>query len=396
MARSEAEIQRRYLLLIGLAGGGFLLVLFFMAAQAVVRDDGASRAAPAVAAESVPEPAPPLTREQAFVGGWLPYYRFDDGFASFAENTDVFRDVSLFGYLIDRSGQLVTKVTPQQQAQFLQTAQAAGVTTFATVFDESGRGTMARILANPATRASHEDSLVALVVDNGFDGLDVDYENFAFVDGTASWSATRPLWVAFIAELSAKLRANGKLLSVATPTIFSSEYNNRSGYWVYDWAGIAPDVDQVRIMAYDYSTDRPGPLAPNDWTTRSLDYALTVLSPQQVNLGVPTYARSWDVATRGACLGGKGTRGVDADIALARAATERAEVVFDETVGESSFEYTESQGFCDITRFVTVSDARSVAGKAELARARGVPIQLWVLGAEDPAQWDALRRVGAQ
>ena len=337
--------------------------------------------------------APALSPDQRYVGAWLPHYQFEDGMASLRENPDVFADASLFGYIVNREGQIQAEATPEQVGEFLLVTREHGITAYATIFDEAGRGVMAGILADPAARSAHVAALVALTVDNGYDGLDIDYENFAFTDGVDSWAATRPNWVAFMAELGAALHAQGKLLATATPTIFDSAGSGSSGYWVYDWVGLAPHVDQLRIMAYDYSFDTPGPLAPIEWVQRSLSYALTVLRPDQIQLGVPTYGRSWDVGSSGPCLGDGSSRGVDADVALARAEQEWANVLWDAEAAESYFSYRAADGLCQRDRFVTVSDARAVAAKAELARASGVPIGLWVLGGEDPKQWNYLRWV---
>ncbi len=51
---------------------------------------------------------------------------------------------------------------------------------------------MAGILADPAQRARHVDALVDFAADGDYDGMDIDYEQFAFADGRESWAATRP------------------------------------------------------------------------------------------------------------------------------------------------------------------------------------------------------------
>ena len=64
-----------------------------------------------------------------------------------------------------------------------------------------------------AARAEHRRPRVS----SGFDGIDLDYEGFAFSDGSASWPSTQPVWVAFVTELASALHAKGKLLSVTIP-----------------------------------------------------------------------------------------------------------------------------------------------------------------------------------
>ncbi len=119
------------------------------------------------------------------------------------------------------------------------------------------------------------NQLVELVTANGFDGIELDYEKFAFSDGTSTWAATRPAWVAFVTELGTALHGAGKRLALAVPPMYDGTYTSSSGYWVYDYAGVAPVVDSLRIMTYDYSVSRPGPISPLSFIRRTLAYAVT-------------------------------------------------------------------------------------------------------------------------
>ena len=77
---------------------------------------------------------------------------------------------------------------------------ASPITVLPAIADGSGKGRMASTLADPALRAQHVADIVALVVANGYDGIDLDYEVFAFSDGSSSWGATQPNWTAFVTE----------------------------------------------------------------------------------------------------------------------------------------------------------------------------------------------------
>ncbi len=103
-----------------------------------------------------------------------------------------------------------------------------------TITDGSGALTMAQaILADPVTpwsaRGQHRQPRRCY---RGFDGIDLDYEGFAFSDGRASWRVTTPVWNAFIYELAAKLHANGRLLSVTMPPMWIAG-GVVTGYTVY-------------------------------------------------------------------------------------------------------------------------------------------------------------------
>ena len=124
---------------------------------------------------------------------------------------------------------------------------------------------MAAMLTDPESRAAHIDAIIDFAAEHDFQGIDINYENFAFNDGRDTWATTRPAWVTFIEELGARLHADGRLLTVSVPPVYDDGQTEDSGYWVYDYGSIAPHVDAIRVMAYDYSVADPGPIAPVDW-----------------------------------------------------------------------------------------------------------------------------------
>jgi spore germination protein YaaH len=126
----------------------------------------------------------------------------------------------------------------------------------------------------------------------GFDGIDLDYEGFAFTDGRDSWPTTQPVWVAFVTELAAALHAKGKLLSVTIPPVWIVA-GATTGYTVYDQPAIGALVDRVRLMAYDFSVGSPGPISPMTWINQIIAYSDPVVPNNKLQLGVPSYGRNW-------------------------------------------------------------------------------------------------------
>ena len=59
------------------------------------------------------------------------------------------------------------------------------------IVDAMPAGGMAAVLADPASRAAHVATIGDLAAANGFDGIDIDYEKFAFSDGSSTWATTR-------------------------------------------------------------------------------------------------------------------------------------------------------------------------------------------------------------
>jgi spore germination protein YaaH len=376
------------------AAAAFLVAVVLLAAPLVLpADDGGDGAEGAQqSAEGAVNLAPSRSR---FVAGWLPYWKIDEALASFTENAELFTDLTtFFHYVTGPNGTLSDRTSPDQIDRVIGAARDRGLPVLAAVLDDTGRNTMRQLLADPARRAAHIQQLLTLVDVRGYDGIDIDYENFAFADGSGTWAQTRPVWVAFISELGAALTERGKFLTVAVPPQFNTANDSSSGYWVYDWPAIAPHIDSLRVMTYDYSTNALGPGAPQSWVARATEFGVAALGPDKFRVGVATYGRDWVVAKSG---GGCGAVSLSNNVTrpsaefLAIAEQTGSPVQFNEEYQEAYLAYTQPQPDCSVSREAFFSDAASVAAKADLALRNGSGIALWSLGGEDPAMWDALR-----
>ena len=161
-----------------------------------------------------------------------------------------------------------------------------------TITDGTGKGALAKFLAIDASRASIIQNIISLINQNNYDGIDLDFENFAFVDGNTTWPTTAPLWTQFIKELSTALHAQNKILSITSPVAFDPA-TGKKGYYVYSWPAISNYIDRLRIMAYDYSVATAGPIGPINWTEAAVSYAASVISPSKIYIGIPAYGRDW-------------------------------------------------------------------------------------------------------
>lgn len=247
-----------------------------------------------------------------FVTGWIPNWSssavaegtaaINGGFAT------VFGEVSPFGFSATGATTIATSGTEANLTVAVQSLRNQGLPVVPSITDGTGRLVMAGILANPVTRTQHVQTITNLVVGRGYDGIDLDYEGFAFTDGRASWETTRPNWAAFVAELGASLRANGKLLAVTVPPIWD---NGNAGYWVYAWPEMLPHIDRLRLMVYDWSVSNPGPIGPLSWQANVINYVNTIVPANQrskVQIGVNAYGRSWATVLSGTCPTNASTR----------------------------------------------------------------------------------------
>ena len=285
-----------------------------------------------------------------------------------------------------------------------------GLKIIPTMTDGTDKLVLAGYLANPQTRTTIVNTIVDLINKNGFDGIDLDFEGFAFVDPNTTWAKTAPNWVNFIKELSLQLQAAQKLLSVSTPYVFNPT-EKQKGYTVYAWAEIASSIDRLRIMTYDYSVARPGPIGPIAWTEKTLKYAISIMPASKVFIGLPGYGRDWITSIVGTCptnapAGLKvGSRAATFKMSYAntKAAIDKATPVFDVKNSEATYSYVQifngltSKGAatsCTVSRTVWYQNDRSYTERMNLvAKYQLGGAALWTLGMEDPTATTAMRSV---
>jgi hypothetical protein len=199
------------------------------------------------------------------------------------------------------------------------------------------------------------------------------------------------------------------LLSISTPYVFDPK-EKQKGYFVYAWADVASSIDRLRIMTYDYSVGRPGPIGPIAWTEKTLKYAVSIMSPSKVYIGLPGYGRDWITSVKGKCpvtappglKGGAKAATFKTSYALTKAAIDKATPVFDEKFSEATYSYTQTYNGpsttgasteCTVSRTVWYQNDRSYAERMALvAKYRLGGAALWTLAMESPAATLELRK----
>lgn len=177
--------------------------------------------------------------------------------------------------------------------------------------------------------------------------------------------------------------------------MYDAGRTSASGYWVYDYAGIAPHVDRIRIMAYNFSVGQPGPIAPLEFVERSINGAIQATgNPGKLVLGVAAYGWNWPIGETGICPVGKvqGRTSVTARSVGALARLRGATPVFVPATGEHTFEYdlevSDATTTCTQRRRVHYLDGSDVRLRMNLAIERRLNgVALWALGYEDEAFW---------
>ncbi len=220
-------------------------------------------------------------------------------------NAEMFGQILPFWYTITSATKIKDKYVTQNsidKAIPTATLQSLGIKVLPTITDSTKEGELSKILGNDANRASLIKTITDLVLVNKFDGIDLNFEGFAYVDKIATWPTIQPRWVKFVSELSASLHAQNKLLSVTTPYLLDPT-TGKKGYYHYAWPEISSYIDRLNIMFYDYHKydTKPGPIGPISWFEPSLIYALKTVAPYKIYLGTPNYGYNWVTKVTGVC-----------------------------------------------------------------------------------------------
>lgn len=325
---------------------------------------------------AVSEPVEAPERQKVVV--YVPYWDQARGFATAVANAGVVTDVSPWWYSVWPDG----SAAPQWQgADYVDLAtvrqlQALGARVVPTVANhrdgEWESGPVQQVLRDPAVQDVHVRSIVALVTENGFDGIDLDYENLRAAD--------RDRLTSLVQRLVGELRPLGKVVTVDVhPKTDDAGDDPRNE--AQDFAALGAAADELRLMAYDFHNDEsePGPIAPADWVRDVLGYMLSVVPAERVVVGVPLFGYDWK---------GEQADGLTWEEVTAIETANAASVEGIAHEDESAFRY-QVEGD---TREVWFYDADNILARVDLAREHGVGgVFFWRLGGEDPALWQRLR-----
>jgi spore germination protein YaaH len=341
------------------------------------------RVARAVAARPVAAAARPVAAARE-VTVWLPYWDMAAAYASAVDHADVVGTASPFWYSI--AGDSTIESDPGAgDGQVIDGLHARGIKVVPTVTETEGMAAFDSTLANPRRRAAMVRTLVRIAAGHAYDGLDLDFEQFAVDRSHAPAPADEAAsaYPIFVAQVCAALHAMAKGCVVTVMPRTSSVqiyWRGKLATWVYDYGALAQAADRVQIMAYDEHAPgtSPGPVAPYPWVEQVVDYARSTMPPAKTELALAAYG--YDFAP-GA------TTSITTEQAEELAAQTGARPKWNSSPGEESFTY----GTRRHRHRVWYENAESEYDRASLAKADGFAgVDLWYAGGEDPALWPLL------
>ena len=348
---------------------------------------------------------------------WIPYWRKTEGASSTLLNLNKLTQISPFAFELQQDGSIknALKFEEEPWTTLIREAKKKKIKIYPSILsyphNETEKYNFYLLMAQRSKRAAHVKEIVALVKKYNVDGVDIDYE--------AKTAETRPYFSAFLTELAKELHKNKKQLicTVEARTPPDSRYATTSTEilarveYANDYKAIGKACDQVRIMAYDQSTDdaklviqnkQSGslytPVADLEWVKKVVIVAMWDIPAKKIIIGVPTYGSKYEVittatSTRTRRIGSMNFNYAD-ELAKSLSITPTRNIA-----GELSFVYstsTDSNGnpLESYKQYlVWYSDAKSIEDKIKIAKMYklgGVAV-FKVDGGNDPNLWNVLR-----
>ncbi len=258
-------------------------------------------------------------------------------------------------------------------ANYAKTAHDMGLEVWALISDfHSGvEGLdMNEVLSYTSKRRSFVDRLVTTLVNDGADGVNVDFEKIT--------RECAPHYVQFIRELTLACHANGILVSVDNfvPTEYTAHYNRHSQ---------AEFVDYIIIMGYDEhyaGSPEAGSVASVPWMQEGIENTLKYVPKERVINAVPFYTRVW--MTEGGDVKSEAvTMATSQDFLTRNGLTA--------TWNEATFQNYAEVSMGGILYQVWMEDADSMEVRLSVMDALGIAgVASWKLGQETSDIWDLI------
>jgi spore germination protein len=280
-----------------------------------------------------------------------PYIRTD----VLTETLPYLTTLSVFSYGFTANGNLIPPKT--DDSRMIQEAWTQGTAPILvlTPFDQTGMFNnylISEITHNMTAQQTLIDEMLLLMEEKGFAGIDLDFEYILPED--------RIPYAEFVANVRAQAAPKGYPVSVALAPKTSA---NQRGllYEGKDYKLLGAAADSVLLMTYEwgYTYGPPMAVAPINKVREVVEYAVTEIPTEKIDLGIPNYGYDWTLPF---VQGVSKARTISNVEAVQLAIENDAAIQFDQTAMSPYFRY-EKDG---VQHEVWFEDVRSMKEKFQL------------------------------
>ncbi len=297
-------------------------------------------------------------KQEVYVNGYAyPYIRSE----VLTETLPYLTTLSVFSYGFTSNG---TLIPPQvDDSRMIHEAWSKGVAPILvlTPFDQTGMFNnylISEITHNMTAQQNLIDQMLLLMEEKGFAGIDLDFEYILPED--------RVSYADFVANVRAQASLKGYTVSVALAPKTSA---NQKGllYEGKDYKLLGAAADSVLLMTYEwgYTYGPPMAVAPINKVREVVEYAVTEIPTEKIDLGIPNYGYDWTLPF---VQGTSKARTIGNVEAVQLAIENDAVIQFDQTAMSPYFHY-EKDG---LQHEVWFEDVRSMKEKFHLITEYGL------------------------
>lgn len=291
-------------------------------------------------------------RKYVFVNGYA--YPFIRPYV-LSETLPYLSDLSIFSYGFTTEGDLVPPLL--DDAWMIEMAGNYNVRPILTLtpFGADGQfnnNLISAIVNNPSAQENLIGQLVNAAETQGFQGVDIDFEYILPEDKNA--------FVNFVSNVHAAFSPLGYPVSVALAPK-TSDMQTGLLYEGKDYGQLGQVADNVLLMTYEwgYSLGPPMAVAPVNKVREVVEYAITRIPNEKINLGIPNYGYDWTLPFERGISKARTIGNVEA---VQLAISYGVPIHFD-SVSMSPYFYYESEG---LYHEVWFEDVRSLRAKFSL------------------------------
>jgi cellulose synthase/poly-beta-1,6-N-acetylglucosamine synthase-like glycosyltransferase/spore germination protein YaaH/peptidoglycan/xylan/chitin deacetylase (PgdA/CDA1 family) len=230
-------------------------------------------------------------------------------------------------------------------------------------------------LANPVAQQRVILEMRQWLLENRFQGINVDFENLGAAD--------YPRYVQFLERVRTQF--------APAHLVVSADLEAGDAAKALDWRAVAAACDFVIVMAYNETgeEDPPGPIASMNWYRGVVQRAVAGIPSDKLVIGIANYALDWmdgrdwadPMTYQGALIAAQTYRGHEKPESI---------VDFDPHELNPTFWYVDDEGK---QHEVWMLDGVTAANQWLVAQNYGVRgVGVWVLGSTDPSIWNFIRR----
>lgn len=272
------------------------------------------------------------------------------------ESLNYLSALSVFSYGFTPEGEIIYPAVNDEW--MINEARNQGVSPILTLTPLDAGGNFSNVLIhnmllNEAATNNLINNLLTTVVEREFAGVDVDFE-YIFAED-------RDRFTTFVARLTDTLNQYGYEVSVALAPKTSTDQPGLL-YEGKDYAGLGAAANHVLLMTYEwgYTYSEPRAVAPVNLVRRVIEYGLTQIPSDKIDMGIPNYGYDWPLpyekgVTRARTIGNIEAVRIAADYG--------AVIMYDEVAKTPYYNYVDNEG---ISHEVWFEDVRSIEAKLGL------------------------------